>query len=106
MILRVNPDIARAQIEGGILFGLSAALYGKITFKDGRVEQSNFHDYPVLRMDEAPRVHVKVMVTENKPGGIGEVGLPPVAPAVANALFKLSGRRLRELPFRTELLKA
>jgi len=57
-------------------------------------------------MDEAPRVHVNVMVTENKPGGIGEVGLPPIAPAVANALFKLSGRRLRDLPFRTELLKA
>ena len=88
------------------MFGLSAALAEKITFKDGAVQQSNFHDYPVLRMDEAPRVHVNVMVTENKPGGIGEVGLPPIAPAVANALFKLSGRRLRDLPFRTELLKA
>ena len=102
----LQPKNVAAQIESGIIFGLSAALAEKIDFKDGMVQQSNFHDYPVLRMDEAPRVHVKVIVTENKPGGIGEVGLPPIAPAVANALFRLSGRRLRELPFRTELLKA
>jgi len=102
----LQPRNVAAQMESSIMFGLSAALAEKITFKDGAVQQSNFHDYPVLRMDEAPRVHVNVMVTENKPGGIGEVGLPPIAPAVANALFKLSGRRLRDLPFRTELLKA
>jgi isoquinoline 1-oxidoreductase beta subunit len=102
----LQPRNVAAQMESSIMFGISAALSEKITFKDGAVQQSNYHDYPVLRMDEAPLVHVNVMVTENKPGGIGEVGLPPIAPAVANALFKLSGRRLRDLPFRTELLKA
>ena len=103
----LQPRNVAAQMESSIMFGLSAALAEKITFKDGTVEQSNFHDYPVLRMDEAPRVHVNVMVTENKPGGIGEVGLPPIAPAVANALYKLNGnKRLRDLPFRAELLKA
>jgi isoquinoline 1-oxidoreductase beta subunit len=103
----LQPRNVAAQMESAIMFGLSAALAEKITLKDGAVQQSNFHDYPVLRMDEAPRVHVNVMVTDNKPGGIGEVGLPPVAPAVANALFKLNGgKRLRDLPFRSELLKA
>ena len=103
----LQPRNVAAQMESSIMFGISAALAEKITLKDGAVEQSNFHDYPVLRMDEAPQVHVNVMVTENKPGGIGEVGLPPVAPAVANALFKLNGgKRLRDLPFKAELLKA
>jgi isoquinoline 1-oxidoreductase beta subunit len=102
----LQPKNVAAQMESSIMFGLSAALAEKITFKDGVVQQSNFHDYPVLRMDEAPRVHVKVIVTDNKPGGIGEVGLPPVAPAVANAVFKLTGKRLRDLPFKTETLKA
>ncbi len=69
-------------------------------------QQSNFHDYPILRMNETPKMTTKVIVTDNKPGGIGEVGVPPVAPAVANAVFKLTGKRLRDLPFKTELLKA
>lgn len=103
----LQPRNVAAQMESSIMFGISAALTEKITFKDGAVQQSNYHDYPVLRMDEAPLVHVNVIVTENKPGGIGEVGLPPIAPAIANALYKLNGgKRLRELPFRTELLKA
>jgi isoquinoline 1-oxidoreductase subunit beta len=103
----LQPRNVAAQMESSIMFGISAALTEKITFKDGAVQQSNYHDYPVLRMDEAPLVHVSVIVTENKPGGIGEVGLPPIAPAIANALYKLNGgKRLRELPFRTELLKA
>ena len=69
-------------------------------------QQSNFHDYPVLRMNEVPKITIRVIVTDNKPGGIGEVGLPPVAPAVANAVFKLTGKRLRDLPFDQNLLKA
>jgi isoquinoline 1-oxidoreductase subunit beta len=102
----LQPRNVAAQMESSIMFGLSA-LTEKITFKDGMVQQSNYHDYPVLRMDEAPLVRVKVIVTDNKPGGIGEVGLPPIAPAVANALYKLNGgKRLRELPFRAEFLKA
>jgi isoquinoline 1-oxidoreductase beta subunit len=95
-----------AQLQSAVAYGLSAALRGKITFKDGRVEQSNFHDYPVLRMADAPKITTKVIVTDNKPGGIGEAGLPPVAPAVANAVYQLTGKRLRDLPFKTELLKA
>jgi isoquinoline 1-oxidoreductase subunit beta len=103
----LQPKNVVAQMESSIMYGLSAALAEKITLKDGVVQQSNFHDYPVLRMDEAPRVHVKVIVTDNKPGGIGEVGLPPIAPAVANALYKLNGgKRLHDLPFKPELLKA
>jgi len=102
----LQPRNVAAQMESAIMFGLSAALAEQVTFKDGVPQQSNFHDYPVLRMDQAPLVHVKVMVTENKPGGIGEVGLPPIAPAVANALAKLTGKRLRDLPFKKEMLKA
>src|SRR5436309_1965984 len=78
----------------------------RLLYKDGAPQQSNFHDYPVLRMNEVPKITVRVIVTDNKPGGIGEVGLPPVAPAVANAVFKLTGKRLRELPFDPSLLKA
>jgi isoquinoline 1-oxidoreductase beta subunit len=83
-----------------------SALRERLIFKDGVVQQSNFHDYPVLRMADAPKITIKVIVTDNKPGGIGEAGLPPVAPAVANAVYKLTGKRLRDLPFKTELLKA
>ena len=101
----LQPKNIEAQIESSVVWGLSA-LREKLTYKDGVVQQSNFHDYPVLRMNEVPKITTKVMVTDNKPGGIGEAGLPPVAPAVANAVFKLTGKRLRDLPFRTELLKA
>jgi isoquinoline 1-oxidoreductase beta subunit len=96
----VNPDGVEAQMQSGIVFGLSAALYGEITFRDGRVEQSNFHDYPVLRMLEMPRVEVHVARSNEKMGGVGEPGTPPIAPAVANALFALTGTRLRRLPLR------
>jgi isoquinoline 1-oxidoreductase beta subunit len=103
----LQPRNVAAQMESSIMFGISAALAEKIDFKDGVVQQSNYHNYPVLRMDEAPLVHVNVIVTDNKPGGIGEVGLPPIAPAIANALFKLNGgKRLHDLPFKAELLKA
>jgi isoquinoline 1-oxidoreductase subunit beta len=103
--MTVNPTIIERQIEGAIVFGLSAALYGKITLKDGRVEQSNFHDYPVLRSNEMPKVEVHIVASTEKPGGIGEPGTPPIAPAVANALFAATGKRLRSLPFDFEPLK-
>jgi isoquinoline 1-oxidoreductase beta subunit len=103
--MTVNPTIIERQIEGAIVYGLSAALYGKITLKDGRVEQSNFHDYPVLRSNEMPQVEVHIVASTEKPGGIGEPGTPPFAPAVAKALFAASGKRLRSLPFDTEQLK-
>ena len=96
--LAVNPDIVRAQMEGAIGFALSAALYGAITLKDGGVEQSNFHDYPVLRINEMPVVEVHIVASAEKPTGVGEPGVPPLAPAVANALAAATGKRLRKLP--------
>jgi len=101
----VNPDTIVAQMESGIVFGLSAALHGAITFKDGRVEQSNFHDYPILRMNEMPKVEVHIMPSQEPPGGVGEPGVPPIAPAVANAVFNATGIRLRKLPMKPEALK-
>jgi len=101
----LQPANVRAQIESAAVWGVSA-LRERLTYKDGMAQQTNFHDYPVLRMADVPKITTKVLVTDNKPGGIGEVGLPPVAPAVANAVYKLTGKRLRDLPFRTELLKA
>ncbi len=95
----VNPEGVRAQMESGIVYGLSAALYGRITLKEGRVQQSNFHDYMVLRMPEMPLVEVHIVPSGEKSGGAGEPGTPPIAPAVANAIFALTGRRLRSLPF-------
>ena len=96
--MTVNPNIVKRQMESAIIFGLSAALYGKITIKDGRVEQSNFHDYPVVRMNETPQVEVHLVPSGEKPGGVGEPGTPPIAPAVCNALFALTGKRIRSLP--------
>ncbi|MEZ5647171.1 MAG: xanthine dehydrogenase family protein molybdopterin-binding subunit [Burkholderiaceae bacterium] len=103
--MTVNPAIIERQIEGAIVYGLSAALYGRISLKDGRVEQGNFHDYPVLRHSEMPRVEVHIVKSAEKPGGIGEPGTPPVAPAVANAIFAATGKRLRSLPLDTAQLK-
>ena len=104
--IAVNPDIVRAQMEGGIGFGLAAALHGEITLKEGRVEQSNFHDYPILRLSEMPRVEVHIVPSAQAPTGVGEPGVPPVAPAVANALFAATGKRIRRLPIRSDELKA
>jgi isoquinoline 1-oxidoreductase beta subunit len=98
--LAVNPNIIAQQVESGVLFGLSAALHGEITFRDGKVEQSNFGDYPVLRLHEAPLVETIVMRSSAPPEGVGEPAVPPVAPAVASAVFKLTGQRLRSLPLR------
>jgi isoquinoline 1-oxidoreductase subunit beta len=100
--LAVNPDGVRAQMEGGIVFGLTAALYGEITLKKGQVQQSNFHDYRMLRMSEAPVIEVYIVPSTEKMGGAGEPGVPPVAPALANALFAATGKRIRRLPVRME----
>ena len=98
--LAVNPDNVRAQMEGGIVYGLSAATSGAITFKDGQVEQSNFHDYPILRMPEMPRIEVHIVPSTAKPTGVGEPATPVIAPAVANALAAATGQRLRRMPLR------
>ena len=96
----INPDIVRAQLEGAVMFGLTATLYGRIDLDQGEVKQSNFHDYPILRMDRAPAVDVILVDSGGDPTGIGEPGVPPIAPAVANAVFKATGQRLRELPLK------
>jgi len=96
----INPDIVRAQLEGAVMFGLTATLYGRIDLDQGKVKQSNFHDYPILRMDRAPAVDVILVDSGGDPTGIGEPGVPPIAPAVANAVFKATGQRLRELPLK------
>jgi isoquinoline 1-oxidoreductase beta subunit len=96
----VNPLTIEAQMQSGIVFGLGAALHSEITFKDGKVEQSNFHNYQVLRANEMPKVEVHVVPSTDKMGGVGEPGLPPIAPAVANAVFAATAKRLRQLPLR------
>jgi len=98
--LAVNPNLVRQQLEGAILFGLSAALHGEITLVNGQVQQKNFDTYAPLRMVDAPRIETEIIASLQPPGGIGEVGTPPIAPAVANALFTLTGKRLRSLPLR------
>ena len=95
---RVNPRIIESQIEGGIAFGLTAALYGRIDVREGRVVQSNFHDYRMLRFPEMPAVEVAFVGGSDEPGGVGEIAVPPIAPAVANALRALTGQPVRELP--------
>jgi len=102
----VNPDTIKAQMESGITFGLSAALYGSITLKDGRVEQGNFHDYPLVAMAAMPKVEVHIIDSNEPPGGVGEPGVPPIAPAVANALFAATGARVRSLPLTPAKVKA
>ena len=103
----VHPDNVVAQVQGGILHGIGHALHERITFEDGVVQQSNFHDYRVLRMDEVPEVAVRVMPSmKDPPGGMGEVALPPVAPAIANAIFAATGTMLRELPMNPERVRA
>lgn len=96
----VNPDTVQAQIDGGVLFGVTAALWGEVTIKDGRVEQSNFHDYRLLRMAEAPRVEVHILPSQETPGGVGEPGTSAVIAAIANAVFSAVGQRPRKLPVR------
>lgn len=103
---QVNPDRVRAQLEGACVMGLTLALHGEVTFRDGRVQQSNFNDFPLLRMSEAPRdirIHLMPAGFEVPLGGVGEPGLPPIAPALANAIFAATGRRIRRLPIGRQL---
>jgi isoquinoline 1-oxidoreductase beta subunit len=98
----VNPAGIEQQIQGAVVYGLSAALKGEITIDHGRVQQNNFHQYDVLRIDEMPVVEVHIVQSHEAPGGIGEAGVPPIAAAVGNAVFAATGKRLRRLPFRLE----
>jgi isoquinoline 1-oxidoreductase beta subunit len=101
----VNPDQVKAQMEGGAIYALTALLYGEITIDRGRVKQSNFHDYPMLRINEAPEMEVHILNSGEAAGGLGEPGVPTVAPAVCNAIFALTGTRVRSLPIRPDTLK-
>lgn len=96
----INPNLITQQMESAVVFGLTAALHGEITVDKGQVQQANFHDYPLLRMAECPRIEVHIVQSAEPPEGVGEPGVPPIAPAVANALFALNGQRLRSLPLR------
>ena len=102
----VNPDTVQAQIQSSVVFGLSAALNNQITLDKGRVQQGNFGDYPILRMYEAPVIDITVVASTEKPGGIGEPATALIAPAVANALFAATGKRVRNLPLNENLAKA
>jgi isoquinoline 1-oxidoreductase beta subunit len=101
----VNPDTVRAQIQSAIIYGATAALYGEITLKDGRVEQSNFDTYQVLRINEAPAIEVYIVPSSEAPGGMGETGTSAIVPAVANAIFAATGKRLRKMPVDASVLK-
>jgi isoquinoline 1-oxidoreductase beta subunit len=101
----VNPDTVRAQVQGAIMFGVTAALYGKITLKDGRVEQANFDTYQILRMNEAPVIEIHLVDSAEPPGGMGEPGTSAIVPAVANAIYAATGKRLRKMPVDSAELK-
>jgi isoquinoline 1-oxidoreductase beta subunit len=96
----VNPAGIRQQVESAVVYGLSAALFGQVDIVQGQVQPGNFHDQPVLRLNEAPAIELVIMPSGEHPEGVGEPGLPPIAPAVANALFALTGQRLRSLPLK------
>jgi isoquinoline 1-oxidoreductase beta subunit len=102
----VNPDTVEAQIQSAVIFGITAALYGEITVKNGRVEQSNFDTYQMLRMNEAPVVEVHIVQSSEAPGGIGEAGTSAIVPAVTNAIFSATGKRIRRLPISPGELRA
>jgi isoquinoline 1-oxidoreductase beta subunit len=103
--LVIQPDSVTAQLESAVVYGLSAALIEELTVKDGAIQQSNFNDYPVLRMSDMPEIHTRIVTTDNPPAGMGEIGVVTVAPAIGNALFALTGRRLRALPMSAERVK-
>jgi isoquinoline 1-oxidoreductase beta subunit len=94
----VNKDTIKSQMEGAAVFGMSLAYFGKITAKFGAIEQNNFGDYPMIRMHEAPKIHVEIVESTDKPTGVGEPGVPVIAPAIVNAIFKLTGKRYYNLP--------
>jgi isoquinoline 1-oxidoreductase subunit beta len=97
----INPDRVRAQFEGAAVFGTSLTLMGEVTAQDGKIQQSNFHNYPVARIAEAPlKTHVHVVASNAAPAGVGEPGVPPMAPAICNAVFAATGKRVRELPLK------
>jgi len=98
--LVINPDVVTMQMESGIIFGITAALYGEITIEDGKIQQDNFDTYPLLRIDQSPEIETIIVESTASPTGVGEPGLPPIAPAIANALFKATGRRFRSLPLK------
>jgi len=100
----VNPDTVVAQLQGGLIFGLTAALYGEITIDKGRVQQSNFHDYRMLRIDQVPAIEVHLINSGEAPGGIGETGTTAAPPALGNAIFAATGIRLRRLPIDRKVL--
>jgi isoquinoline 1-oxidoreductase beta subunit len=102
----VNPDTVKAQMEGGIIFGISGALWGEVTIEKGRVQQSNFHDVRTLRINEAPAIEVHLVRNFEKPGGVGEPGTAVTAPALANAVFAATGKRIRKLPLEKQLRSA
>jgi isoquinoline 1-oxidoreductase beta subunit len=96
----INPSTIEAQVQGSIMFGLSAALYGEITLENGRPVQGNFDTYRMVRMNQAPAIEVEIIANGDPITGLGEPGVPPIAPAVCNALFRLTGTRIRRLPIR------
>jgi isoquinoline 1-oxidoreductase beta subunit len=102
----VNPDTIVAQIESGVVFGATAALWNEITFDRGRVQQSNFNDYRIMRINEMPRVEVHIIPSTDNPGGIGEPGCSAIAPAITNAVFAATGKRIRKLPINAEELRS
>jgi isoquinoline 1-oxidoreductase subunit beta len=102
--IAVNPDTVVAQLEGGLIFGLTAALYGEITIDKGRVQQSNFNDYRMLRIDQAPKIEVHVIKSAEAPGGIGETGATAGPPALRNAIYAATGVALRRLPLDRSLI--
>lgn len=103
--LVVQPDHVHAQLESAVIYGLSAALIEQFAVKDGTVQATNFDSYPVMRMSEVPEIHTKIIATDNPPSGMGEIGVITVAPAIANAMFQLTGKRLRHLPMTAERVK-
>jgi isoquinoline 1-oxidoreductase beta subunit len=101
--LALDPDIIKAQAISGVIYGLSAAMGQEITFKEGMVEQSSFPDYEPMRINQAPQFHVEILENADAMGGVGEIGTPPAAPALANAIFALTGKRIRSLPLSKEV---
>jgi isoquinoline 1-oxidoreductase beta subunit len=102
----VNPNTVEAQIQGGIIFAITAALYSEITIDRGRVQQSNFTDYRILRINETPTIDVHIVKSSEAPGGIGEPGTAAAQPAIANAIYAATGKRLRQLPVGNQLMNA
>jgi isoquinoline 1-oxidoreductase subunit beta len=102
----INPNTVEAQLQSGIIFGITAVLWGEITLKDGRVEQTNFDDYKIMRIDQAPKIETEIVKSSEAPGGIGEPGTSTLTPAVLNAVYAATGVRLRKLPIQAQLLRS